>query len=249
MDTIRYLPDFLIQNLNYVTIMAAFIPLILFTMNIFLIKRKMKIDNSQYYYHYTTKIGFEKIRQTKTIEGVNYGFIYATTNIKNRNLGYSLFSRSKKKYFIIIKRTDKKIFKKNTHGSFITSILFPNDIFKILTEEVISCKKNLLTFNYSYERSSRVFLVKQLFEKPSKNESSVKLFFNRIFVSFANATLIIMNLSSIVFLILIFTGESSYIKAAMYILITSFTFIFLLCLPLILKTTYHYSMLLYKTIQ
>ncbi|EEW7962634.1 hypothetical protein D6I78_24160, partial [Escherichia coli] len=112
-----------------------------------------------------------------------------------------------------------------------------------------SCKKNLLTFNYSYERSSRVFLVKQLFEKPSKNESSVKLFFNRIFVSFANATLIIMNLSSIVFLILIFTGESSYIKAAMYILITSFTFIFLLCLPLILKTTYHYSMLLYKTIQ
>lgn len=96
MDTIRYLPDFLIQNLNYVKIMVAFIPLILFTMNIFLIKRKMKIDNSRYYYHYTTKIGFEKIRQTKTIEGVNYGFIYATTNIKNRNLGFSLFSRSKK---------------------------------------------------------------------------------------------------------------------------------------------------------
>lgn len=70
MDTIRYLPDFLIQNLNSVTIMIAFIPLILFTMNIFLIKKKMKIDNSRYYYHYTTKIGFEKIRQTKTIEGV-----------------------------------------------------------------------------------------------------------------------------------------------------------------------------------
>ncbi len=40
MDTIRYLPDFLIQNINYVTIMVAFIPLILFTMNIFLIKKK-----------------------------------------------------------------------------------------------------------------------------------------------------------------------------------------------------------------
>lgn len=51
------------------------------------------------------------------------------------------YSPEAKKYFIIIKRTDKKIFKKNTHGSFITSILFPNDIFKILTEEVISCKK------------------------------------------------------------------------------------------------------------
>ncbi|EOV10884.1 hypothetical protein WGA_02670 [Escherichia coli KTE40] len=45
MDTIRYLPDFLIQNLNYVTIMAAFIPLILFTMNIFLIKRKGNDSN------------------------------------------------------------------------------------------------------------------------------------------------------------------------------------------------------------
>ncbi len=51
------------------------------------------------------------------------------------------YSPEAKKYFIIIKKTDKKIFKKNTHGSFITSILFPNDIFKILTEEVISCKK------------------------------------------------------------------------------------------------------------
>ncbi|WP_407215004.1 hypothetical protein [Enterobacter hormaechei] len=51
---------------------------------------------------------------------------------------------AKKKYFIIIKKTDKKIFKKNTHGSFITSILFPNDIFKILTEEVISCKKKFI---------------------------------------------------------------------------------------------------------
>lgn len=220
--------------------------MLFFTLNIIFIKKKNKIDKSLYYYHYTTPKGFEKIRQKKILEGVNYGYIYATTNIENTSLGYSLFSRSKKKYFIIIKKTNKDIFKRNTHNSIIFSILFPNDVFKIITEEVISCRRNLLSYNYSYERSSRIFLIKQLIEKHNSNENSTKLFFNRIFVSFANATLIILNLSSLIFLVLFFSGERSCIMAAIYILLTSFILIALLCMPLIIKTTFYYLTLLYK---
>lgn len=99
MDGISYLPTFIKDNLFFFnTIMALTIFFILLINISYILKELMqkKENSSSLYYHYTTKEGFDAIRNSKGIDGINYGYIYATTNVKFSKLGFSLFTSGKK---------------------------------------------------------------------------------------------------------------------------------------------------------
>lgn len=242
MDGISYLPTFIKENLFFFnTIMILTISFI-FLINISFIVRKLKkkVDLSCLYYHYTTKEGFDAIRNSKGLDGINYGYIYATTNVKFSKLGFSLFTPSKKKYLIIINDVTNALFRKNAHNYNFLSILFPSDLLKIPSEEVISRNKSFFSYDLCYERSSRCLLIKKVNEIHNVSNNSFKRDVNRMIINAPNYAIGIINTSFIISLLFMFSGHDEIINHGIYISLLSVVLSFILILPFLFKVAIYF---------
>ncbi len=211
---------------------------LIFIYNIYLIKYRKEVKKSFYCYHFTTSYGLKGISATKTIKGINYGYIYATTNKNRKNLGYSFFECCSS-CCVIIDYRDRDYFIKNINKNIFLSFLFPHDIFKCFTQEMITKEKCDLKFSNVIYLSPTCILLRNVTEVVKSQKNKIKKTIRRVITSIPNYMISIANLNSIISVPLLLLNTENSNLAAISISTFCILLIIFISIPLVIYFTHH----------